>query len=181
MENIASTKIIKCPNCESMLNLNLISFEEGKNQYVWTCSKSSCDFALNTKIKENRFVDFIDPYSGTIDWQKENEEKYHEEICNGLNAKMLLFLEHFIDCDWPGHYHSIYNDVIVNCLNDSNILDFVLHSGVIQPKGNTITSKNGANIFYDLFLYLMKVKSNVIKDYLRDQFPEYFTKYCDNQ
>ena len=87
---------------------------------------------------------------------------------------MPLFLDHFVFCGWSPCYNTIFARVILPHLNQTSILDLFLRSGAIQERGNTIKAPNGASIYYDLFKYLMNVKSDDIKAYLQQQFPEYF-------
>jgi hypothetical protein len=128
---------------------------------------------VDTHVRENPFVAELEPQAGWNEYLRRNEQLGIAAV----KAKMPLFLEHFVSCWWGACYHTMFATAIAPHLDNPEILDLFLCSGAVQDRGNSITAQNGARMYYDLFQYLMNVKSDAVTAYLRKQFPQYAARF----
>jgi len=176
MENNFKIDYIKCPECNNILNLSFVQS---------TCPNPLCGFN----------------FAGLEDYLSKNDEELRKILLKEYRAKegkeykltvtaikhnMGNYLAHFIECKWGAHYNALYNDFIINFLDDINLLKIVLKSDIIKERDNTTTSKNGYKMFWELYCHLKKVTFNKdISNFLKSEFPgfhlrhytEWFLKY----
>ena len=89
-----------------------------------------------------------------------------------VKDNMEEYLRHFIDCYWGTCYNTLYRSVIKPHLDDVQIVENVLKSDLIELRENTLISKDGVKLYYDLYLHLYNVKSNKVREYVHSKWSE---------
>lgn len=159
---------IKCPDCNNILDLSF------SNK---SCPNPLCGFN----------------FTGLEAFLDKSEQELHKDILNeyrapeGLKYKLVIttikhnigeYLSHFIECSYSPHYNTIYNDFLLNYLDDLNILKNVLKSDAIREKNGVIISKNGYKMFWELYCRLKTAeKTSELRNFLILEFPEFHRKY----
>lgn len=167
-DNKFQPNYIKCPECKNILDLSYIDK---------CCPNPLCGFN----------------FAGLEPYLRKGDEELHKDLMrlraerSGHEFKLLItavkfnmgnYLAHFIECTWGAHYNTLYKDFILYFLDDLNLLKAVLKSDVIKDKDNTVVSKNGYKMFWELYCRLKKTGSTSdIRGFLVVEFPELHRKH----
>ncbi len=168
MEIKFNLNYIKCPDCKNILDMSFVNK---------SCPNPLCGFNFNG----------LEPYLNKNDDElrkllikarKENDDTKHKLVTTAIKHNMGKYLAHFIECTWPAHYETLYNSFLLNFLDDLNVLKIVLKSDVIKDGQNTITSKNGYKMYWQLYCRLKKMTLNSdINNFLKTEFPVLYKKH----
>lgn len=147
---------------------------EAIGKYFWRCSKyPECKHTKDYNYPKSRFDFANDDFLSTLNSIDEKSDPERQEILNEITVQMPQILEHFIKCSWGAHYNTMFEKIIKPHLTDPLTLDFVLNGDCIKEyKGNVIRGKTGAKIYQELFIYLKRVESRPIQEYLENEFEE---------
>jgi hypothetical protein len=154
----------------------VLRFSEQRGHF-WRCSKFPYCRNLIT----------YQPLDDAINISRLDSPEKHKEQLMKLDSKsyaknMIDFqvqmeeaLRHFIWCN----LHYVISFVYIREYFDNPVLlKQILKSDVIHEyKNNTIIGDDGARIFYDLFFWLMNVNSIKVRNYLVENFPQYWDQY----
>jgi hypothetical protein len=168
MTNNFTPNYIKCPGCKNILDLSFIDKK---------CPNPLCLFnfkglePLLYKNDSELHKELIQAYRG-------DNDHIVKLLATAVRFNIGNYLSHFISCTWGAHYQTLFKNFILLYLDDLNILKQILKSEVIkEDKENTVISKKGYKMFWDLYKYLMKVHSPDIQNFLRLEFPVLYRKY----
>jgi hypothetical protein len=159
---------IKCPSCQNILGMSFIDS---------VCPNPLCgfDFAgleayLSKNDEELRKI-LLKEYK-TKEGKEGKEGREYKLTITAIKHNMGNYLAHFIECKWGAHYNALYNDFILNFLDDLNLLKIVLKSDIIKEKDNITISKNGYKMFWDLYCHLKRINIANFRNFLISEFPE---------
>jgi len=153
---------IKCPNCQNILDMSFVDS---------VCPNPLCGFnfaglnAYLTQGDEELRKILLKEY-------RAKEDQEYKLVVTAIKYNMGNYLAHFIECKWGAHYNALYNDFILNFLDDLNLLKIVLKSDIIKEKDNITTSKNGYKMFWDLYCHLKRINIANFRNFLISEFPE---------
>lgn len=168
MNSKFSPNYIICPQCNNTLDLSFVET---------SCPNPLCNFSFNG-LNELLVKDEEELRKMLSKAYKGDDDKVIKLIVTAVKYNIGDYLSHFIECTWGAHYNSLYKDFILLHLKDLRVLKMVLSSDVIKEnKNNTIISKNGCKMFWELYQYLIKVNSAEIRGFLKEEFPEYWRKW----
>lgn len=160
---------IKCPECKNILDLSFVDK---------ICPNPLCGFDftgldayLNKSDDDLRKILLSD-----TDYENRSDSEYRL-VVTAIKHNMGNYLAHFIECDWGAHYNSLYNDFILNFLDDLNVLKTVLKSEVIKEKDNVVVSQNGYKMYPELCEKLYDVHNQEVKDFLMKEYANYHVKW----
>ena len=124
------------------------------DSYFWGCSLyPSCNKTLNIDFNPKNLTEF-------------EKKIYHVFDCF-VNLNSFLM--------------ATYGTIYFN-LKQSALLDYMLKSEIIRDnKSELETGKTGARIFYDLYYHLMLIPVDLIREYLKNNFPKNFEIYKDGK
>jgi len=168
MENNFTPNYIKCPDCQNILDMSFCNA---------SCPNPLCGFnfagleAYLSKNDEELRKMLLKEY-------KDKESQEYKLTTTAIKYNMGNYLAHFIECKWGAHYNALYNDFILNFLDDLNLLKIVLKSDIIKEKDNITTSKNGYKMFWELYCHLRKITFNKdISNFLKTEFPSFHLRH----
>ena len=165
---------MKC-NCGSDMRLVFYTSKDGY-RFFWGCNehpncRSTKDYnteGVKLNIAENETMT-------AIEILKNGSEQEKIALINEVKVQMVEILNHFIDCTWGAHYMTLLNEIIIPYLDDPSVLQYVLKGTMIKDyKANVFLGKSGAKMYEELYYCLKRVHSQEIKDYLTQDFQDYF-------
>jgi hypothetical protein len=168
MDINSSSNYIKCPECKNVLDMSFITK---------SCPNPLCKFnfeGLEVYLNKNDY----ELRKALLIESKDKTSKEHKLIITAIKHNMEEYLKHFIECKIGHHYNTLYKDFILIFLDDVNILKNVLKSDSMKNKENTVISKNGYKIYWDLYCHLIKIPSNQsIRFFLKTEFTDFYHQY----
>lgn len=155
---------LPCPECPS----NLVLKTRGHPTYLWECP-AGCSFKIDTRVP-------IDTPTADLCLQGVRIEDvdinifvcpFSENLIPIAKIYMPFILIHFIECTRGGCFMGLYRNCLEPYLDNADVLDYVLRSGVINMKKDGYLGDNGAPMYSELFGFLMRIGSSEIQNYLR--------------
>jgi len=164
---------MKCTHCNNKM---VLRFNERRG-YFWGCSIfPKCENLVTYQPLDDAInITFLStPEEHKEQLMKLDSESYANNMID-FQVQMEGVLAHFIVCNL--HYIPIFV-FIREYFDNPVLLKQILKSSVIrEDKNNTIIGDDGARIFYDLFFWLMNVNSIKVRNYLIENFPQYWDQY----
>ena len=164
---------MKCTHCNNKM---VLRFNERRG-YFWGCSifPKCANLVTYQPLDDAINITFLStPEEHKEQLMKLDSESYANNMID-FQVQMEGVLAHFIVCNL--HYIPIFV-FIREYFDNPVLLKQILKSSVIrEDKNNTIIGDDGARIFYDLFFWLMNVNSIKVRNYLVENFPQYWDQY----
>lgn len=170
---------MKCNDCNSLMELyfDVLTLNNGK--YQWRCNNPNC---LKTLDYVSMYPNlYSTKYMGWVFYNMfiKSDAAEKENLLIDIKANMPRILGHYVSCKVGACYSSILKYILIDYLSEPEVLDYFLKGPWIQLRDNTIISHGGSKIYYDLYYDFMLVKSQNIKEYLRNEFPEYYHRFIN--
>ena len=164
---------MKCTHCNNKM---VLRFSEQRGHF-WGCSRfPKCANLLTYQPLDDgiNILRLDSPEKHKEQLMKLDSESYAKNMID-FQVQMEGALIHFIRCN----LHTVILFVYIREYFDNPVLlKQILKSSVIrEDKNNTIIGDDGARIFYDLFFWLMNVNSIKVRNYLVENFPQYWDQY----